>query len=125
MSSQGSKQFWQTVKFLKKTSSQIPTLKKGSDEISSNADKAGHDGISGKMLKNTAISIAPSVTKLFNQSISTGKIPHKWKLSSIVPIPKSSVKTNNSYNYRPISLLPVISKLLERHIHNVVLPHLM
>ena len=39
MSSQGSKQFWKTVKFLKKTSSQIPTLKKGS-EISSNADKA-------------------------------------------------------------------------------------
>ena len=40
MSSQGSKQFWKTVKFLKKTSSQIPTLKKGSDVMISNADKA-------------------------------------------------------------------------------------
>jgi len=82
-------------------------------------------GYLGKMLKNTAISIAPLVTNLFNQWISTGKIPHKWKLSSVVPIPKSSVKTDNPYNYRPISLLPVISKLLERHIYNVVLAHLM
>lgn len=40
MSSQGSKQFWKSVKFLKKTSIQISTLKKGSDEISSNAGKA-------------------------------------------------------------------------------------
>ena len=68
----------------------------------------------------------PSVTKLFNLSISTEIIPHKWKiiLSSIVPIPKSSVSTDNCSNYRPISFLSVISKLLERHISSVVLEHL-
>ena len=66
----------------------------------------------------------PSVTKLFNLSISTGIIPHKWKISSMVLIPKFYVSTNNSSNYRPISLLSVISKLQERHISSVVLEHL-
>ena len=50
---------------------------------------SGPDGISGKMLKGTAISITPILTELFNLSITSGKIPSKWKLSSVVPIPKS------------------------------------
>ena len=53
---------------------------------------------------------------LFNNSISTGKIPKPWKVSSVVPVPKGSVTLPVS-NYRPISLLPVVSKLLERHMH--------
>jgi len=76
------------------------------------------------MLKNTAHTICPLVTKLFNLSIETGKVPHQWKISSVVPIPKSPQNTDNPRNYRPISLLPVISKLLERHIHSVVYNHL-
>ena len=51
-------------------------------------------------------SIAPQITMLFNKSMS-GKLP-SWKLSSVVPVPKVA-------NYRPISLLLNISKLLERH----------
>ena len=47
-----------------------------------------------------------------------------WKQSNIVPIPKSGDEGNPT-NYRPISLLPVLSKLLERHIANLVLLHLM
>ena len=68
------------------------------------------------MLKSTAHSIAPSLTKLFNISISLGHFPQCWKMSSVVPIPKSSNHKEAS-NYRPISLLPVVSKLLERHFH--------
>ena len=56
---------------------------------------SGPGGISGKMLKNIALSIFPALTKLFNLSVSTGKIPHKWIVSSIVPIPKSSSNTEN------------------------------
>ena len=41
-----------------------------------------------------------------------------------IPIPKSSSNTDNPTNYRPISLLPIISKLLEKHIYSVVLEHL-
>jgi len=40
MANLGSKQFWKTIKYLKKTSSQVPTLKNGATEASSNTDKA-------------------------------------------------------------------------------------
>ena len=84
---------------------------------------SGSDGISAIMLKETAFSITPGITKLFNISIRTGTIPEAWKISSIVPIPKGS-KHNSVSNYRPISLLPILSKLLERHIHKLITDHL-
>ena len=45
-------------------------------------------------------------------------------MSSIVPIPKSKSGLDNLANYRPISLLPIVSKLLEKHIYSMVLKHL-
>ena len=89
-----------------------------------NVDKAsGPDGISARMLKATAASITPSVTKLFNISIRLGRFPQVWKSSSVVPVPKSNNHREAS-NYRPISLLPIISKLLERHYHHLITDHL-
>ena len=41
----------------------------------------GNDGILGRMLKSTATSITPSLTKLFNLSIKLGKLPAEWKLA--------------------------------------------
>ena len=76
----------------------------------------GPDKISARMLKATAYSIAPSLTKLFNLSIKVGKLPSSWKLSNIiVPIPKGGDPSSTS-NYRPISLLCIISKCLETHL---------
>ena len=74
---------------------------------------SGPDGISAKMLKNTATSIYRSVTKIFNQSISTGQVPSGWKSSLVVPVPKTSDHLQNPNNYRPISLLSILSKVLE------------
>ena len=65
------------------------------------------NGISAKMLKNTAQSIYPSLMHLFNISICNGRIPQEWKLSSVVLIPKSNNKKENPTNYRPISLLSI------------------
>ena len=48
----------------------------------------GNDGISARMLKSTATAIAPSKTKLFNQSIRHSCIPRCWKEAIIVPVPK-------------------------------------
>ena len=73
---------------------------------------SGPNGISIRMLKHTATSIAPSLAKLFNISIKLRRFPTCWETSSVVPVPKSS-KHNEVANYRPISLLPVVSKLLE------------
>ena len=67
------------------------------------------------MLKSVVHSIAPSVTRLLNQSIQSGCFPVLWKVSNIVPIPKTGDKSNPS-NYRPISLLSILSKILEKHV---------
>ena len=50
----------------------------------------GPDGISARMLKSVATSITPSLTRLFNLSISTGILLDPWKRAHIVPIPKST-----------------------------------
>ena len=77
----------------------------------------GSDKISAQMLKHTAISIASSVTKLFNLSIRLGRIPDDWKESMIAPIPKSATKSSDPGNFRPISLTCILSKLLEKHMN--------
>ena len=84
----------------------------------------GPDGISSHMLRNTAFSISPSLTKLFNPSLSTGIFPSEWKTSNITPVFKSGDK-NLVSNYRPISLLSIPSKLLERIVYNRLLHHLL
>ena len=81
---------------------------------------SGVDLLSAKMLKATATSIAPAITSLFNLSLTQGQLPAKWKLACIMPIPKSQDKSDPA-NYRPISLLSILSKLLEKHVQSYIL----
>ena len=60
--------------------------------------------ISKKKLLNTAPCIGPSITNLFDQFLTAGKIPSQWKISTVVPIPKSD-NYNSPTNYRPILFL--------------------
>ena len=85
---------------------------------------SGPDGISVRMLKGTAIFITQILMELYNLSITSGKVPSKWKISSVVPVPKSSANIDNPSNYRPISLLSVVCKIMERHIYSIVFEHL-
>ena len=80
----------------------------------------GCDGISPKMLKCTASSVALLLSKLINLSISTGKFPKEWKLAQVVPIPKG---TNRS-SLGDISILPMVTKIIERHVKDIILDHL-
>ena len=73
----------------------------------------GSDGISMPLLKETADPITPSLTMVFNKSLRLGIFSGDWKLANIVSIFKKG-KTDFVENYRFISLLPVISKVLER-----------
>ena len=81
----------------------------------------GPDEIPARILKETATTIAPSLCKLFNRSLGEGYIPSEWKLANVVPVYKKD-ETDHVENYRPISLLCIISKVLERcvlnHIHD-------
>ena len=81
------------------------------------------DGVSGKMLKSTAPFIAKSLTKLFNKSLRSGKFPSDWKAARVVPIPKGG-DPESPVNYRPISILSILSKLLEKHLHDLLSHHL-
>ncbi len=74
---------------------------------------SGPDEISARLLKETAEQIAPSLTLLYNQSLNTGIFSDEWKLANIVPVFKKDIKEYVE-NYRPISLLTIISKVLER-----------
>ena len=80
----------------------------------------GPDRVSAKFLRGLHILLPLST--VFNQSISQGAFPSDWKIARIVPIPKNPEKSLTK-NYRPISILPLISKLLERHIHKLILDH--
>ena len=73
---------------------------------------SGIDGIGSKLLKFCSLAIYIPVHHLFNLSIAQHTIPHEWKTHSITPIFKSGNKSAVS-NYRPISLLCIISKVLE------------
>ena len=59
----------------------------------------GPDGITGIMLKMTASSATPVLTKLFNLSIATATVPTAWKTSTVVPISKCGANASDPANY--------------------------
>ncbi|CAB3993531.1 Hypothetical predicted protein, partial [Paramuricea clavata] len=83
----------------------------------------GPGGIPNRLLQNVSTEIAPSLCKLFNLSLSQGVVPSEWKLANLSPILKTDDPTVSS-NYRPISLLNTISKVLERCVFNHCSKHL-
>jgi len=80
-------------------------------------DSYGHDGISVKLLKYVKHILAPILTPIINQSLSQGIFPQHLKLAKVTPIFKSGSKAEFS-NYRPISVLPSVSKVFEKTISN-------
>ena len=76
----------------------------------------GSDGVPGSVLKACSDLLAPSLTALFNCSITSGVFPEKMKLAHISPLYKGGDSTQ-AKNYRPVALLSIISKLLERIVY--------
>ena len=75
----------------------------------------GLDGISAPLLKLISPVILENLTKVLNRSIHGGTCPSALKLARVTPVHKSGPASDPN-NFRPISVLPIISKLLERHI---------
>jgi hypothetical protein len=77
----------------------------------------GFDGITAKVVKSASYVLAPILVHLFNISFSSGVFPKVLKSTVVIPIfKKGCVKDPN--NYRPIALLSVFSKLLEKAMKN-------
>jgi len=85
---------------------------------------SGPDGISSQMLKGTADVISSSLASLFSLSLKKGVVPTAWKLANITPVYKAGDPKLVS-NYRPIALLSLPSKLLERIVHSRLLSHVL
>ena len=73
----------------------------------------GLDKIPAKLLKDASSVIAKPITYLINLTISSGEIPSQWKEAKVTPIFKAGKKVDEN-NYRPISVLPLVSKIMER-----------
>ena len=84
-----------------------------------NKNSSGHDGISNKLLKTIEGDISQSLTIIINQMLTTRIFPNDFKLSKVIPLFKKG-DFSLLINYRPISLLPTISKIFKRVIHDQI-----
>lgn len=77
------------------------------------SNSCGIDGISSRLLKSIIDIIAPVLSNIFNTSLATGIVPSLLKVAKVTPVFKSGDNFKFS-NYRPISILPSASKILEK-----------
>ena len=77
----------------------------------------GFDNIDSYIVKQIAPQIVNQLANIFNKSFLTGIVPSKLKIAKVIPLYKTKDPALFS-NYRPISLLPFFSKILERLMYN-------
>ena len=83
----------------------------------------GHDGISARMIKLFDDSLVLPLVLIFRKCISIGRFPKIWKMANVTAVHKKNAR-NVISNYRPISLLPLFGKMLEKIVHDSLYPHL-
>ena len=77
----------------------------------------GHDMLSIQIIKLCGNSICKHLSIIIKDCLSEAKFPHEWKKDNVVPVHKKGTKQSLE-NYRPMSLLPICSKIFERLICN-------
>ena len=92
-------------------SDELKTILKSLDPSKS----SGIGGISPKMLKLASEVLLPSLLQMINISLHTGVFPETLKDARVFPIHKGGPSEDPS-NYRPISILPIVSKVIEKHV---------
>ena len=105
---------------------ECPRLRTDFEEVLSLCKKinivksSGIDDVASKIFKCAFMVLIPQLVYLFNLSFETNLFPNKWKQATVVPLFKSGDRSEVS-NYRPISLLPLPGKILEKIAHrNIV-----
>lgn len=85
--------------------------------INSISTKAvGTDGINIQMLQLLSLELCPAISHIINHSLENGCFPTLWKSANVIPLPKVSNPSSVS-QLRPISILPVLSKILQNVVH--------
>ena len=88
-----------------------------------NTKASAIDYISSYILKDAFTTLVDKLVICFNLSFSSGLFPDEWKLAKITPLHKGGHK-NQINNYRPISLLPLPGKLIEKIMHKRITSYL-
>ncbi|CAB4039843.1 Hypothetical predicted protein, partial [Paramuricea clavata] len=84
----------------------------------------GSDKIPIRVIKDCIVPILPVITSIINTSLTTSAYPIVWKIAEVTPIPKGKDHPEVANNNRPISLLPVLSKVCERVAYNQFVEYL-
>lgn len=79
-------------------------------------------GMATDMLKHLGSALATPIASIINLSISSGHFPKAWKSAIVTPVFKSGDSTS-MHNYRPISILPAISKIAEKWVAQQIVHH--
>ena len=74
----------------------------------------GHDKFPGFVLKRLAGALAPNITTIYNSSIHNNIVPNSWKMAEVKAIYKQKGSKSDPNNYRPISVLPILGRTLEK-----------
>ena len=90
------------------------------NQLSASKATAPND-LSPAILRKFAHLVSPSLAVIFNVSMSSHTVPNEWKKANVVPVFKKGEK-HDVKNYRPISLLSTVSKVMERCIFNHLYP---
>ena len=85
---------------------------------------SGPDCIPVVVLKNCEPKLSYILAKLFNKCLKESCFPDWWKVSSVVPVFKNVGERSTAKNYRPVSLLSVVSKVFEKLVNNRIVDHL-
>ena len=84
---------------------------------------SGVNGLSSVLLKDALKVLTVELAHILNESIKTCIFPDAWALGTVTPIPKEGDYLDPG-NWRPITILPIPSKLLERAVHYQIVNHL-
>ena len=83
----------------------------------------GIDKILMRVIKDSLPAILPTITSIFNATLTSGVFPSAWKMAEITPIPKEG-DHEQANNNRLILLLPMLSKVCEKVVLNQVVSYL-
>ena len=89
-----------------------------------NSKASGIDMIDTYILKLVKPNIVPAVCHIVNLSLQTCKLPTKWKIAKVIPLFKGKGCKLDPKSYRPVAILPILSKVLERSMFMQVMRHM-